>query len=97
MNGTVKLLGGLSLFLVTAAIVLGRLGIKAGAGFIPVADPTDVMFGADEDPGGIWIGIAMILLLGGISSSIAAVRCWIQNRKDARGFAHHTTGLIPKQ
>jgi len=94
MNTTVKILAAVSVFLVAAAFVLGRVGMKAGAGFAPVADPTDVLF--DEEPGGVWIGIAMVLLLAGFATGMAAIKYWIQNRKDLKGFSRHATEIVPK-
>jgi len=96
MNRTVKILAGVALFLVAAALVLGRAGMKAGAGFVPVADPTDLMFDGAEEPGAGWIGIGMILLLAGLSTGLATVRCWIQNRNKLKGFTGHTTDIVPK-
>ena len=95
MNRTVKILAAVSVFLVAAAFVLGRVGMKASAAFAPIADPTDVMFG--EEPGGVWIGIAMVLLMAGLASSIAAIKCWVQDRNDLKGFSRHATDIVPKK
>ena len=73
MNRTVKILAAVSLFLVAAALILGRMGMKAGAGLVPVADPTDLMFDGEEQPGALWIGIGMILLLVGLAASLATL------------------------
>ena|SRR5215467_15506885 len=95
MNRTVGILAGVSALLVAAAIVLGRVGIKAGAGLVPVADPTDLMFGNDGSDA-LWTEIAMLLLLGGLSTSLATIRYWVQNRAERGGFARHVTEIVPK-
>src|SRR5262249_26597059 len=94
MNRTVRILAAISLLLVATAFVLGRVGMNAGKAFVPVAYPTDVMFG--EEPGGVWIGIAMVLLLVGLATTVAAIKCWIQNRNDLKGFSRHATDIAPK-
>jgi len=94
MKRTVRILAAVSVFLIAAAFFLGRVGMKAGGGFAPVADPTDVMFG--EEPGGVWIGIAMVPLMAGLASSIAGIKCWIQDRNDLKGFSRHATDIVPK-
>ena len=96
MNRTVRILAGVSVFLVAAAFVVGRVGMKAGAGLVPVADPTDVMFGGAEEPGGVWIGIGMVLLLAGLSTSLATIRCWLQNRSELKGSSPHVAEIVPK-
>jgi hypothetical protein len=75
---------------------VGHLGIKEGAGFVPVADPTAVLFDAPEEHGALLTGIAMVLLLAGLSMTFATIRCWIQNRSDLGGFSRHATKIIPK-
>ncbi len=94
MNRTVKILTGVSVFLIAAAILLGRAGMKSGASFVPLADPTDLMSG--DEPGAIWMGIAMILLLAGLSTTLATIRCWIQNRAEMKGLSRHVTEIIPR-
>jgi hypothetical protein len=96
MNRTVRILAGVSMLLVAAAIILGHLGIKEGVGFVPVADPTAILFDAAEEPGALLTGIAMVLLLAGLSMTLATIRCWIQNRSDLGGFSRHATRIIPK-
>jgi len=96
MNRTVRILAGVSVLLVAAAIILGHLGIKEGAGFVPVADPTAILFDAAEEPGALLTGIAMVLLLAGLSMTLATIRCWIQNKSDLGGFSRHATKIIPK-
>ena len=81
--------------LVAAAIVLGRIGMKAGASLVPVADPTDLMFGGDGGSDALWTEIAMVLLLAGLSTGLAAIRYWIQNRSEVRGFSRRAE-IIPK-
>jgi len=96
MNRTVRILAGVSVLLVAAAIILGHLGIKEGAGFVPVADRTAILFDAAEEPGTLLTGIAMVLLLAGLSMTLATIRCWIQNKSDLGGFSRHATKIIPK-
>jgi hypothetical protein len=96
MNRTVKILAAISLFLVAAAFILGRAGMKAGAGLVPVADPTELMFDSAEEPGASWIGIGMILLLAGLSTSLAAIRCWLQNKSELKGFSQGAADIVPK-
>jgi hypothetical protein len=96
MNKTVRILSGVSVFLIAAAFVLGRVGVKSGAGFVPVADPTELMFSGAEEPGAIWMGLAMIALLAGLSTTLATIRCWLQNRSEMKGPSRHATEIIPR-
>ena len=96
MNRTVRILAGVSVFLITAAFVLCRFDVKSGGSLIPVADPTDLLFSGRDEPGAIWMGIAMILLLAGLSTSLATIRCWMQNRTDLKGSSRRATEIIPR-
>jgi len=96
MNRGTRILGAISFVFTTAAIVLGRLGVKAGGGIVPIADPTDVMFAGEDQPGALWVGIGMILLLAGVAAAMAAIRCWLQNRNELKGFSGQVSGIIPK-
>jgi hypothetical protein len=96
MNRTVKILGFVSLCLLAAAVVVWRLGAGSGAGFMPVADPTDLMFSEQEGPGTIWMEIGMVLALLGLSTSVATIRYWLRNRDELKGFAGGGTGIIPR-
>jgi hypothetical protein len=94
MNRTVKILGVVSLCLLAAAVLVWRLG--SGAGFMPVADPTDLMFSEQEGPGAIWMEIGMVLALLGLSTSVATIRYWLRNRDELKGFTGGGTGIIPR-
>jgi hypothetical protein len=96
MNRTVRILACVSMLLVTAAIVLGRIGLKASPGLVPVADPSDLMFGNDGGSDSLWTEVAMLLLLAGLSTALATVRCWLQNRGERVGFSRQITEVIPK-
>jgi hypothetical protein len=96
MNRTITILGVTSLCLMACALVVWRLGAGSGAGFVPLADPTDLMFSEQEEPGAVWMEISMLLLLLGLSTSAATIRYWFRNRDELKGFAGRGTGIIPK-
>jgi hypothetical protein len=96
MNRTVRILALVSTLLVSAAVLLGRMGIKTAGGFVPVADPTDLMFDSDGGSAAIWTEIAMVLLLAGLATALATIRCWIQNRSELGGFSRRATEIVPK-
>jgi hypothetical protein len=96
MNRIVRILALVSTLLVSAAIVVGRMGMKTAGGLVPVADPTDLMFDSDGGSAAIWTEIAMVLLLAGLAIALATIRCWIQNRSDMKGFSRHATEIIPR-
>ena len=96
MNRTVRILATVSLLLVAAAIVMGRVGMKAGAGIVLVADPTELMSSGTEEPGAAWIGIGMVVLLAGISTGLATIRYWMQTRTDMKEFSRRASDIIPR-